>query len=137
MIYGWLNKVIYHSSFIIYHWFWNDLGYSEIPTFWVLPSLLSMAQPLWVRLSLSEYRQSQAYRCGVATQSSWAILKRLYHTRVSRSRLGNTQNLGISECPKSFQNPFMIHRYCWAGRSFIYRLNKYGDRIPPSSNPQF
>ncbi len=37
----------------------------------------------------------------------WAILKKQRHTRVRRSRLGNTQNLGTSEFPKVFQNPLV------------------------------
>ncbi len=39
----------------------------------------------------------------------WAILKKLRHTRVWRSRLGNTQNLGTSEFPKVFQNPLDVN----------------------------
>ncbi len=37
------------------------------------------------------------------------ILKKLRHTWVWHSRLGNTQNLGILEFPKVFQNPFKAH----------------------------
>ncbi len=54
----------------------------------------------------------------------WAILKKLRHTRVWRSWLGNTQNLGTSEFPKVFQNPFLRSWDQGQGQSGTTELNK-------------
>ncbi len=75
---------------------WNTQLHCKLSAYMSLDILYKMdSEMIWdLRLSL--------------TQTAWALLKSLRHTRVWRSWLGNTQNLGISECPKSFQNPLHV-----------------------------
>ncbi len=77
------------------------------------PGSLREAQPLLYEHQNHYVHTQRGCACLKLTgpySKGWAILTKLRHTRVWRSRLGNTQNLGTSEFPKVFQNPLYCAR---------------------------